>query len=63
MGNNLSPINPLSIFVLISGFYEHYGKVYIDRKCLLPGPISTPLTELYNLVDSVPTTNWEHTLY
>ena len=36
--------------------------MYIDRKCLLPGPISTPLTELYNLVDSVPTTSG-NTLY
>ena len=62
MGEQFVPNQSLEYIRLISGFYEHYGKVYIDRKCLLPGPISTPLTELYNLVDSVPTTSG-NTLY
>lgn len=62
MGEQFVPNQSLEYIRLISGFYEHHGKVYIDRKCLLPGPISTPLTELYNLVDSVPTTSG-NTLY
>lgn len=62
MGEEFVPNQSLEYIRLISGFYEHYGKVYIDRKCLLPGPIATPLTELYNLVDSVPTING-NTLY
>lgn len=41
MGEQFVPNQSLEYIRLISGFYEHYGKVYIDRKCLLPGPIST----------------------
>lgn len=56
-GENFIPKDSLEYVRLISGFFQQYEKVYIDRKCVLNGPISTPVTELYNLVDTVSTVN------
>lgn len=54
-GESFIPGDSLEYIRLISGFFQQYEKVYIDRKCILNGPISTPVTELYNLVDTVAT--------
>ncbi|RCK60925.1 Lysine biosynthesis regulatory protein LYS14 [Candida viswanathii] len=56
-GEMFIPSDSLEYIRLISGFFQQYEKVYIDRKCVLSGPISTPVTELHNLVDTVATVN------
>ena len=61
MGEQFVPNQSLEYIRLISDFMNIMGKC-ISIENVHTGPISTPLTELYNLVDSVPTTSG-NTLY